>query len=157
MIRNKLHRGITRLEHRAVRPNAWVYFIWAVMGESVYCKIGYTGNPHERIYQISSSIPTTPFFLQLLPCLSTEQAKLFETTLHQQADVFRAKTRSEWFTHPNFNRLHKAIQAKVDEIVQLAQTFGYAIELQEIDRPGPYPVLHPNGYVDYVVDPKSQA
>lgn len=125
------------------------------MGRKIYCKIGYSTNPEERISQISGSLPTTPFFLQLLPCLGDQQAKLFEKMLHHHLPAFRAKSQGEWFADPNFNRLYKNIQAKVDEIMLVANTFGYILELQEIDQPGPYPVLHANGYIDYVVDPKS--
>lgn len=155
-MRNKMYEGITQLENRSIRPQAWVYFVWAIINDHTYCKIGYTTNPRERITQVSSSIPTVPFFLQLLPCLNVQQAKLFEKMLHQHLISLQAKHRSEWFTHPNLNHLSNNIRSKVDEIVQLALTFGYTLELQNIHRPGPYPVLHPNGYIDYVVDPSKE-
>ena len=151
-----LSKGITTLDNHAVRPHAWIYFLWAIMDSKIMCKIGYSVNPEERTSQISNSLPTTPFFLQLLPCLNKQQAKLFEKMLHNHLQSFRTKPKGEWFADPNFFRLNNAIKSKVDEIVLLAETFGYNFELQEINRPGPYPILHDNGYIKAIVDPRER-
>jgi len=152
-LRQAVRAGITRYENQSLSPRAWVYFVWIVINKQVYCKVGRSSNPMERISQVVGGVPATPFYIQLLPCLNVEQAVLFEKMLHRHLTEFRSKSKSEWFTDPNLTRLSNNIQAKVDEILEAARTFGYIIQLQAIDGSGPYPVLHPNGYINYVVDP----
>lgn len=152
-----LRFGLIRSDNQPIQPKAWVYFVWVVVEKQVHCKVGQSTNPSERISQVVSAIPQIPFYIQLLPCLNLEQARLFEGMLHKHLNDFRAKQKSEWFTDPNLNRLSVQIRAKVNEMLALANSFGYVIQLQGIERAGPYPVLYPNGYVDYVVDPTNKA
>ncbi len=152
-VRQAVQAKITRYENQPVNPKAWVYFVWIVINKQVYCKVGQSSNPMERISQVVGGVPATPFHIQLLPCLSVDQAVLFEKMLHKHLTQFRSKRKSEWFTDPNFTRLWNHVKTKTDEILELGRTFGYIIQLQATDRSGPYPVLHPNGYIDYVVDP----
>lgn len=151
-----LRFGLTSLDNQPIKPKAWVYFVWVVIGKQVHCKIGQSINPSERISQVTSAIPQIPFFIQLLPCLNLEQARLFEGMLHKHLNDYRAKRKSEWFTDPNLNRLSNQIRTKVNEIITLANSFGYDIQMQGVERSGPYPVLYPNGYIDYVVDPTAK-
>ena len=155
-ISRALSFGLMSVDNQPIMPKAWVYFIWVVIAKQVYCKIGQSINPPERISQVTGAIPQIPFFIQLLPCLNLEQARLFEGMIHKHVHEFRAKQKSEWFTDPNLNRLATQIRAKVNEISNLFQSFGYTIQLQGIEQSGPYPVLHPNGYIDYVIDPKKE-
>lgn len=152
-LRQAVRANITRYENQPVSPRGWVYFVWIVINKQVYCKVGQSTKPMERISQVVGGVPATPFYIQLLPCLNVEQAALFEKMLHTHLSEFRSKKKSEWFTDPNLTRLSNHVQIKVEEILKLARTFGYIIELQAIDRSGPYPVLHPNGYINYIVDP----
>lgn len=156
-ISQALYFGITMWDNQTITPKAWVYFVWVVMVKQVHCKIGLSSNPPERISQVVGAIPYVPFYLQLLPCLDVKQAGLFEGMLHERLNDFRVKQKSEWFTDPNLIRLATQIRAKVNEILNLAQSFGYYIQLQGIERSGPYPVLHPNGYIACVVDPAKAA
>ncbi|MBE2220377.1 MAG: GIY-YIG nuclease family protein [Anaerolineae bacterium] len=131
-------------------PEAWLYFIWIVLGFRVYCKIGYSTNPASRYNQLITGIPERPYRIHLLPCLTVEQAKLFESMFHDHLQNYR--TRGEWFSHPNARHLSKMMHIKMSEIFALFHTFGYQTELERIDLDGDRPVFHANGFVSHVVD-----
>jgi hypothetical protein len=59
------------------QPEAWVYFIWIVLGFQVYCKIGHSTNPASRYKRLITGIPGQPYCVHLLSCLTAEQARLF--------------------------------------------------------------------------------
>lgn len=135
-------------------PQAWVYLIWIVMGNRVYCKIGYSTNPASRYSQIITGMPERPFQMHLLYCLNPKQAQLFEAMLHEHLKDYRA--RGEWFTHPNVKHLNKALGSKVQEIFDLFRTFGYEPYLEQLDLDGYRPVLYKNGYVSHLSDPSAR-
>ena len=130
-------------------PEAWVYFIWIVLGFQVYCKIGHSTNPASRYKQLITGIPERPYRIHLLPCLTVEQARLFERMFHQHMQDYQS--RGEWFTHVNARHLHKALRSKMQEIVALFHTFGYRANLERIELEGDRPVFHPNGIVSHIV------
>ncbi len=126
---------------------AWVYFIWVVMGRQVYCKIGYSKNPGSRIDQIIAGIPEQPYYTHMLPCLSAEQARLFERMFHTHLHSFRSKSDGEWFTDPNAKRLYNAVSNKMDEIFSIFHTFDYEIDLKKVEMDGPLPLLRSDGFI----------
>lgn len=130
-------------------PEAWVYFIWIVLGFKVYCKIGHSTNPASRYKQLITGIPERPYRIHLLPCLTVEQARLFERMFHQHMQDYQS--RGEWFTHVNARHLHKLLRGKMQEIVALFRTFGYRANLEKIELDGDRPVFHPNGIVSHIV------
>lgn len=130
-------------------PQAWVYFIWAVIGHQVYCKIGYSTNPVSRYAQLITGIPERPYRVHLLSCLTPTQAKLFERLFHEHLQDYRS--RGEWFTHANAKHLYKVLHSKMSDIFMLFRTFGYQTELERIEMDGDRPVLFPNGFVSHVV------
>lgn len=130
-------------------PEAWIYFIWIVVGFQVYCKIGHSTNPASRYKQLLTGIPERPYRIHLLSCLSLEQAKLFERMFHDHLRGY--KSRGEWFTHTNAKHLHKVLHRKMSEIFTLFHTFGHQAELERIELDGDRPVLHSNGIVSHVV------
>ena len=130
-------------------PEAWVYFIWIVLGFQVYCKIGHSINPASRYRQLLTGIPERPYRIHLLPCLSAGQARLFEGMFHAHMQNYRA--RGEWFTHRNTGHLHKMMHNKMSEIFALFRTFGYQVELERIELDGDRPVFHANGFVSRVI------
>lgn len=140
--------------HREIKyswdPQAWVYLVWVVVGHRVYCKIGYSKHPGSRFSQILAGIPEQPFRMHLLCCLSVEQARLFETMLHEHLKDYRA--RGEWFTHLNVKHLGKKLGSKVQEIFDLFRVFGYEPCLEQIDLDGFRPVLYENGYISHLSD-----
>ncbi|HRQ42411.1 MAG TPA: GIY-YIG nuclease family protein [Chloroflexota bacterium] len=133
---------------------AWVYFIWVVMGFRVYLKIGYSSNPASRYNQLITGIPERPYTIHLLACLNVKQARLFEGMLHEHLKDYRA--RGEWFTHSNVKHLHRVLRAKVWDILSLFRTFGYTPDLKRIDLDGFRPVLRENGYISHLVDPATE-
>lgn len=130
-------------------PEAWVYFIWIVLGFQVYCKIGHSTNPASRYKQLITGIPERPYRIHLLPCLTVKQAKLVERMFH--AHMRDCQSRGEWFTHINASHLHKLLRSKMQEIISLFHTFGYRAELKKIELEGDRPALYPNGIVSHVV------
>jgi hypothetical protein len=140
----------TELEDEGWEPEAWVYFIWIVLGYQVYCKIGYSKAPFSRYNQLIVGIPEQPFRIHLLPCLSVEQAKLFERMFHEHLKGYR--TRGEWFSHPNVRHFSKVLRFKMREALTLFHTFGYETEVERIDLSGDRPVLYKNGFVSHVVE-----
>ena len=130
-------------------PEAWVYFIWIVLGFQVYCKIGHSTNPASRYKQLITGIPERPYRIHLLPCLTVEQARLFERMFHQHMQDYQS--RGEWFTHVNAKHLHKVLRGRMQEIVTLFRTFGYQVRLEKIELDGDRPVFHPNGIVSHIV------
>ena len=137
-------------EENTWTPEAWVYFIWVVIGHRVYCKIGYSADPVARLSQITGGIPERPFQIYLLPCLDVEQAKVFESMLHSHLQKVRAK--GEWFSHNNVKHLYRTIGAEVEMLLALFKTFGYETELQQIDLRGRQPVLYDNGIFSHSVE-----
>ncbi|GIK53422.1 MAG: hypothetical protein BroJett014_23950 [Planctomycetota bacterium] len=132
------------------QPEAWVYFIWIVLGFQVYCKIGHSTNPASRYKQLITGIPERPYCVHLLSCLTAEQARLFEGMFHEHLQNYR--TRGEWFSHPNAKHLHKVMHVKMSQIFALFRTFGYRAKLERIVLDGDRPVLHANGLVSHVVN-----
>lgn len=131
-------------------PEAWVYFIWIVFGNRLYCKIGYSIDPISRYHQLIAGMPEQPFRIHLLSCLSVEQAKLFERMLHDYLHFCR--TRGEWFSHTNAKHFSKILKSKLDEIARLFYTFGYEPEFERIELDGDRPVLYQNGYISHVIN-----
>ena len=135
-------------------PEAWVYFIWIVLGFQIYCKIGYSTNPPSRYKQLLTGMPERPYRIHLLPCLSVGQARLLESMFHAHLQSYRA--RGEWFTHPNAGHLHKMMHSKMSEIFGLFRTFGYRAKLEKIELDGDRPVFHANGIVSHVTKPDAE-
>ena len=131
-------------------PEAWVYFIWLVFGNRLYCKIGYSIDPISRYHQLIAGMPEQPFRIHLLSCLSVKQAKVFESMLHDHLHFCR--TRGEWFLHANAKQFHKILKSKLDEIATLFYTFGYEPEFERIELDGDRPVLYQNGYISHVIN-----
>lgn len=130
-------------------PKAWVYFIWLVLSNHIYCKVGHSVDPMSRYQQIAAGMPEQPYRMHVLSCFSQEQARLFESMFHSHLDEYRS--RGEWFSHANAKHLHKVIQQKIEEIATLFFTFGYQPELEAIELGGYQPVLYPNGFISHVV------
>ena len=129
-------------------PEAWVYFIWLVVGDRVYFKVGKSVDPFSRLDQLLAGMPEEPYRTHHLPCLTEEQAVLFERMFHQQLAPYR--TRGEWYSHANVKHLYGALYEKLEEILTLFYTFGYQPYFETIHLKGNYPVLHQNGFLDYV-------
>lgn len=129
-------------------PQAWVYILWVAMGNRVFCKIGYSADPSSRLGQIIGGIPEQPFRIYLLPCLTIEQAKVFESMLHSHLQKYR--TKGEWFSHTNAKHLYRIIGAEVRALIVVFRTFGYENDLRQIDLDGKRPVLYDNGLIFYI-------
>lgn len=129
-------------------PKAWVYFIWLVIDNRLYCKIGQSVDPISRYQQFVAGMPKQPFAIQLLSCLSVEQARLFERMLHDH--FYFCRTRGEWFSHANVKHFYKVLQDKLEEIYTIFYTFGYQPDFETIGLDGDRPVLHHNGYISHV-------
>lgn len=129
-------------------PKAWVYFVWLVIGNRLYCKIGQSLDPINRYHQLVSGMPEQPYRIHLLYCLSAEQAKLFERTFHDHLHFCR--TRGDWFSHANAKHFYRMLQDKLEEIYTLFYTFGYQPEFETIELDGDRPVLYHNGYISHV-------
>lgn len=129
-------------------PKAWVYFIWLVLGNRLYCKIGQSVDPISRYQQLVAGMPEQPYAIQLLSCLCAEQAKLFERMLHDHFQFYR--TRGEWFSHANAKHFYGVLQDKLEEIYTLFFTFGYQPEFETIELDGDRPVLYHNGFISHV-------
>lgn len=129
-------------------PKAWVYFVWIVIGNRLYCKIWQSVDRISRYQQLVAGMPERPNRIHLLSCLSVEQAKLFESMLHDHLHFCR--TRGEWFSHTNAKHFHRVLQDKLEEIYTLFYTFGYQPEFERIELDGDRPVLHHNGYISHV-------
>jgi hypothetical protein len=124
-------------------------FLWMVIGRRVCCKIGCSANPNARIKLIISGLPERPFRIQLLPCLSMEQALLFERIFQIRLRCVRAK--GEWFTHSNALRLSRLVMETIEEAVSVFETFGYETNVALFDLGGTRPLLSVNGFVRGVV------
>lgn len=131
------------------QAQAWVYFIWVVVGFRVYCKVGCSSDPGVRLQQLQSGLPEEPFRMHLMPCLNLQQARLFERIFHAHLKEFR--TRGDWFTDSNVKRLSRVISVKMREVLLLFESFEYESDIVQIDLGGKYPVLYRNGFVRDIV------
>ena len=133
-------------------PEAWVYYIWLVVGNRVYFKIGRSVNPLSRYEQLVAGMPEEPYELHLLACLNEKQASIFERMLHQHLEYY--KTRGEWFSHANVKHLQRVLEHKLEEILFLFYTFGFKPHFEKILLSGHRPVLHQNGFLSHVISTK---
>ena len=129
-------------------PEAWVYFIWLAVGDRVYLKVGRSVNPSSRLDQLLAGMPEEPFQAHHLACLMEDQAILFERIFHELLSPYR--TRGEWFSHANVKHLYAILYEKLEELLTLFYTFGYKPYFETIPLKGDHPMLHQNGFLDYI-------
>lgn len=127
---------------------AWLYVIWVVIGQRIYCKFGYSTRPRSRYTQLITSIPEKPFIMDMIPCLSVGQAKLLERMLHERLKNYRA--RGEWFTHVNARQFAGLVTYLENQILDLFRSFGFAVDADRIELGGPRPILNNRGYITHL-------
>lgn len=131
-------------------PQTWVYAVWVVMGNRLFCKIGYSTNPSSRFGQIIGGIPERPFRIHLLPCLNVTQAKVFEAMLHNNLRKFR--TKGEWFAHHNAKHLYQKVADEMGGLLALFESFGHDNDFQQINLDGKQPIVRSNGLIAFTSD-----